>query len=352
MDERAAMQELLRAILCRHIDGFSGTFLAATGAGVVHSCANGYANRDFKIANMLETKFDTASITKTFTAAAVLAMVDQGRLSLGDKITERVDLAGTKISQGVTLRHLLTHTSGIADDADEESGEDYAALFVDKPNYSVRCCKDFLPNFAYKEPWFQPGEGVRYNNCAFVLLGLAIEAVAGEDCREFIRKAVFEPCGMRDTSFCAKDEIEENRAEGYFAVRDDAGNLLSWRKNIYLYPPIGTPDGGAYTTVKDLERFFRSLKNGSLISPAATAALFAPHCPYTRANKHGIWRTGYAFEFISRGEQVVCMYKEGGNAGVDGITAYFPQHDLSMHILSNQEGPLWDLFAEIKDALL
>lgn len=339
--------------ICQSFDrDFSGAFLASDRNGIIYSHQNGFANRDFGILNTIDTKFDTASITKTSTAVAVLHLCEKGLLSLDDKITERIDLSGTCISPDVTLRHLLTHTSGIPDDADEESGEDYSALFVDKPNYSIRCCRDFLPQFAYKEPYFQPGEGVRYNNCAFVLLGLVMEAVTGCDCRETIRKAVFEPCGMAHTSFCAKDEVEENRAEGYFAVKDAGGNFLSWRKNIYSYPPVGTPDGGAYTTVGDLERFFRSLQAGRVLAPSFTDELFRPQSGFTQDREYGIWETGYAFEFLSKNGGITCMYKEGGNAGVDGITAYFPLHDISVHILSNQEGPFWELYRRVKDALL
>lgn len=346
------MKKTFEAI-CKSFDTtFSGTFLASDRNGVIYAHQNGFANRDFGILNTIDTKFDTASITKAFTAAAILHLCDKGLLSLEDKITELIDLFGTRISAQVTLRHLLTHTSGIPDDADEESGEDYSALFVDKPNYSIRRCRDFLPQFAYKEPFFQPGENVRYNNCAFVLLGLAIEAVAGGDCRDYIQKAVFEPCGMKHTSFCAKEDIEENRAEGYFAVKDKNGNFLFWRKNIYSYPPAGTPDGGAYTTVGDLERFFRSLQQGRVLSPTSTAELFRPQSRFPRENQYGIWETGYAFEFISKAGQITCMYKEGVNAGVDGITAYFPLHDISVHILSNQEGPFWDIYKRIKDTLL
>jgi len=80
--------------------------------------------------------------TKLFTAVAALQLVGEGRLGLDMPVTEVVDLTGTTISPAVTLRHLLTHTSGIADDADEEAGEDYAALWVDKPCYSVVQTRD------------------------------------------------------------------------------------------------------------------------------------------------------------------------------------------------------------------
>ena len=94
----------------------------------VFSGAYGWATRRWAVPVSLATRFDTASITKLFTAVAALQLIGEGRLGLDTSIVEVVDLTGTTISPAVTVRHLLTHTSGIADDADEEAGEDYEAL--------------------------------------------------------------------------------------------------------------------------------------------------------------------------------------------------------------------------------
>ena len=146
---------------------FSGTAIVKTSDGILFHKAYGYAHRGFKVENSIDTKFDTASVTKLFTAIAVLQLVDKGLLNLDDRITDILSLEGTKIPKEVTIRHLLTHTSGIADDADEEAGEKYEDLFINKPNYSIRQNKDLLPQFVYKEPNFKAGTEVRYNNCAF-----------------------------------------------------------------------------------------------------------------------------------------------------------------------------------------
>lgn len=345
------MRDAFEGIYNRYKESFSGACLIKDASGIVFAAANGLANRDFAVPNSLDTRFDTASVTKTFTAVAVLMLAEQGLLSLTDKIRDIIDLSGTAIPDDVTIEQLLNHTSGIADDADEEAGEDYSALFVDKPNYSIRNCVDFLPQFAYKTPTFKAGCSVRYNNCAFVLLGLAIEKLTGMDYRSFVTERIFEPAGMTGTYFGAKDEICPNTAEGYFAVRDEAGRLIKWKKNIYSYPPIGTPDGGAFTTVEDLDVFIRALKVGSLLSPKYTELIFSPHCEFTRQNKHGDWRTGYAFEFIESDNKIFCMYKEGGNPGVDAIFSYYPELEISLHILSNQDGPLWKMYNDMKAIL-
>lgn len=345
------MRQQFETIFESYKADFSGACLITRGAETLFSSVNGLANRDFEIPIRIDTKFDTASVTKTFTAVAILMLAEQGLLHLADKIHDIVDLAGTAIPTDVTIAQLLNHTSGIADDADEEAGEDYSALFVSRPNYAIRDCIDFLPQFAYKEPNFKAGTNVRYNNCAFVLLGLAVEKLIGMDYRSFVTERIFKKAGMNNTCFGSKDEICPNTAEGYFAEKDKEGNFIKWKKNIYSYPPIGTPDCGALTTVGDLDIFIRSLKDGVLLSPTYTDVIFKPHCNFTRESKFGTWRTGYAFEFIESHGATFCMYKEGGNPGVDAIFSYYPELDMSLNILSNRNGPLWKMYHEMQSTL-
>ncbi len=347
-----SLQPALRAIFGRYQDTFSGAILIKSGDDTLLSGASGFANRDFAIPNRIDTKFDTASVTKVFTAAACLLLMERGALRPGDGIVDLLGLTGTKIPRDVTIEHLLTHTSGIADDADEEAGEKYEDLFIDKPNYAIRHCADFLPQFAYKDPVFRAGTDVRYNNCAFVLLGLAIEKLTGTDYRAFVTENILRPCGLADTVFLAKDEICPNAAEGYFAAEDADGNFVKWKKNIYSYPPIGTPDGGMYSTVSDLDAFLRAIRAGRLLSEPYAALLLSPRCPRARPSRYGTWRTGYAFEFIERDGQTLSLFKEGENAGVEAMFSYYPALDLTLNILANQSGALWKMHREMRDALV
>src|SRR5665648_188617 len=152
-------------------DEFAGVVVVRRGAEHMFEGAYGPASRRWPVPVELHTRFDTASVTKVFTAVAVLQQVEAGRLGLDQPIHELVDLAGTQIPVEVTIGHLLTHTSGIGDDADEEAGEHYLSLWVDKPCYSVTETVDFLPQFVHKAPNFAPGEGCRYCNVGYVLAG-------------------------------------------------------------------------------------------------------------------------------------------------------------------------------------
>lgn len=345
------MKNQFESIFNKYRKDFSGVCLIKNSREIFLLKASGLANRDFDIPIDIDTRFDTASVTKIFTATAILVLVQNYAFKLSDKIHDVIDLGGTSIPKDVTIEQLLTHTSGIADDADEESGEDYSALFADMPNYSIRNCIDFLPNFAYKTPYFKAGTNVRYNNCAFILLGLAIEKVSGMDYRSFVTEHIFKKAGMSESYFGAKDEICKNTAEGYFAEKDEHGNIIKWKKNVYSYPPIGTADGGALTTVGDLDIFIRKLKDGRILSQEYADLLFKPHCIYMRERKFGNWHTGYAFEFVESQGEIFCMYKEGLNAGVNAIIAYYPAIDISLSILSNQEECFWEMYHDISEVL-
>lgn len=338
---------------------FSGTCLVKQGDDVIFSHAYGLAHRGFNIPNRLNTMFDTASITKVFTATAILILIEKGLLHFDDKITSIIDLKGTTIPKDVNIYNLLNHTSGIADDADEEAGEIYSDLFIDKPNYAIRNTCDFLKQFAYKQPIFKAGTDVRYNNCAFVLLGLAIEKISGQDYRKFVTDNIFVPSGMLNTKFCAMDEVNANMAEGYVGHYSKNKDDIKWRKNIYSYPPIGSPDSGAYTTVLDLDIFIRNLKSNVVLNSEYTNMLFSPHCKFAKPFNCGepsvnaTLRKGYAFEFVEINGNVFCMRKEGLNDGVGAMLSYYPEIDATIIILSNQtmcngECDLWEMHREIQ----
>lgn len=322
-------------------DEFSGVVLITSGEKEIYSNAFGYANRAWKIRNGLNIRFDTASITKLFTTAAVLQLIDKKLLTLETSVIKYLELEGTKISKDVNVFHMLTHSSGIGDDCEEEAGEVYEDLWKTKPNYSIRNTEDFLPQFIYKDPNFPPGEGCRYCNCSFVLLGLMIEKATGLSYRDYVRKNIFEKANMSHSDFLAMDRVHENVAEGCDPIRNEAGEIEGWKKNIYSYPPIGSPDGGAYVTAGDLDRFLRVVKSGKLLSKELTDAFLTPHVDY---KDKGDWvmKYGYCFWFYIRKDgEIVSFQKEGVNAGASGLIRHFPEQDINVVILSNMEDGVW-----------
>ncbi|HYI26148.1 MAG TPA: serine hydrolase domain-containing protein [Thermomicrobiales bacterium] len=346
------MTEMLHQVVERYVDSgeFTGSVLVRRGEETLLAEARGFAHRGFAVPNTVDTRFDIASVTKIFTAVAVMQLVERGAIALDTPVMPYLGITGTKISDAVTVFHCLTHTSGIADDADEEAGEEYELLFVDKPNYSIRETRDFLPQFVDKEPNFPPGEGVRYNNVAYVLLGLVIEQASGIPYRDYVRQHVFERARMTGADFCAMDGIHAHLAEHYKKIEHDDGRV-EWRKNIYSYPPIGSPDGGATVAVADLDRFLRALANAELLSRESSDLVMHPHAKYQDLDDGTEW-ISFGFEVvIDRDGNAVRVCKDGWNAGVSSMAAWYPQTGMTVVILANQNCNVWRILGDLESAI-
>lgn len=323
-------------------DKFSGVVLITRGKTTLYSGAFAYASRTWKIRNTSDIRFDTASITKLFTTVAILQLIDRKLLTFETRVTKYLGLEGTRISNEVNVFHLLTHTSGIGDDCEEEDGEKYEDLWKTKPNYSVRNTEDFLPQFVHKEPNFAPGQGCRYCNCSFVLLGLMIEKATGVNYRDYVREHIFEKARMSHSGFFDMGQVNEMVAEGSDPIRNLDGKIEGWKKNIYSYPPIGSPDSGAYVTAGDLDCFLRAVQSGELLSQELTEAFLSPHVDY---KQKGSWTMKYGYclwFYVEKNGKVVCYQKEGVNAGVSGLIRYFPERDINVVLLSNMEDGVWE----------
>ena len=328
---------------------FSGVVLITQGERQLFAGAYGYASRAWKAPNTLETRFDTASITKLFTAVAVLQMIDQGRLAFETPVIDFLGLEDTSISKEVNVFHLLTHTSGIGDDTEEEAGEDYADLWKTRPSYMVTRTEDFLAQFIHKPANFPPGQGCRYCNCSFILLGMMVEKISGLSYRDYVRRHIFTPAGMAHSDFLRLDKVNENVAEGCDPLENEAGEIVGWEKNIYSFPPVGSPDSGAHVTAGDLDRFFRALKDGRLLSPALSEAFFQPRVFYRQRDG---WQQMYGYVlwfYVQPDGKIVCCQKEGINAGVSGALRYFPEPDINVIVLSNMEEGAWGPIRQIHE---
>ena len=293
--------------------------------------AYGYATPRWQVPNTVDTRFDTASITKLFTSVAVLQQVGLDRLDLDASIHRYVDLSGTTVSSAVSLRHLLTHTSGIADDADEDAGEVYADLFVDTPCYTIMETVDFLPQFAHKPALAKPGFQARYCNVSYVLAGLALERIVGESYRSYVTREIFERAGMTEAGFFDRRDSVPRVAEGWDLVDG------TWRSNIFSYPPIGSPDGGAHASAKDLLIFLDAVRSGQLLTPKLTEEFLTPQV----ARDEQV-RFGFGLEFRRS-----TLYKEGSNAGVSALLTRYGNADVDAVVLSNAEGAAWPVMAEL-----
>ena len=347
------VESALSAIIDHHEreGGFWGAFLVAADGRTILSGARGYAHLGFLVRNRPDTRFDTASVTKIFTAAAVFRLIDRGLVSLDDRVRDIVDLGDSPIPREVTLGQCLTHASGIADDADEEAGESYEEIWLERPCYRVRSTRDLLPQFVMKEPLFVPGQGCRYNNCAFVLAGLVLEEKTGLTYRQIVEREVFAPAGMTRTGFFAKDGVEPDLAEGYAKDGKEECHSAGLLKNIYAYPPVGSPDAGAYTTVDDLRCFFAAIEGPDYLSPESRRQILSPVVHYADFKNGGEQRMGYSLvhDFDPAGRPL--RYgKDGVNPGVAAIAMRYPAGDGFIALLANTDADVWTMCRELARA--
>ena len=334
---------------------FSGAVLVTRGDEVFKR-AYGYANRSWKVENRTDTRFRVASVSKMFTAVAVLQLVEAGKLELTTPITTCLGLKNTTISEEVTVYHLLTMTAGIADWFDEsgDGEENWAALCRKYPLYLFRRHEDYLPLFVNAPPTAPVGEKHHYNNAGYVLLGMIVEKVSGLSYFDYVRQHIFESAQMTRSDFPALEGVDDEVAEGYVPITDDENTITDWQKNIYSATPIGAADGGASSTVDDLRRFARALREGRLLSAAITQEMLTPKVLADDEPHRGYtWMYGYGLFFLlDEADQIVRWGHTGEEDGVSCRLYSYPQEDVDVVILGNRSGCAGALGWELHDLVL
>jgi len=258
LTEKQAVEEI-RAVMAKvkQKDWYSGTVLVARGAEVLLADFAGEATKAFHVPNNIDTKFNLGSMNKMFTSVAIARLVESGKLSFDDPIGKWVDETWLPkdVTGKITVRHLITHTSGLGSYFNEAYQKSSRALF--------RALDDYKPLIKDDKPAFTPGERFQYSNTGMFLLGVVIEKVTGEDYFEHVRKAVYAPAGMTDSDSYEMDYPVENLAIGY---SPDLTSPYKWQNNLYKHVLKGGPAGGGFSTVKDLHRFAQALLSGKLVS--------------------------------------------------------------------------------------
>jgi CubicO group peptidase (beta-lactamase class C family) len=312
---------------------FSGVVDVRRDGEVLLQSAFGLASPRWGVPNTLDMRFDVASVSKLFTSVAVLQLVAAGRLDLDASIHEYADLTSTTIAPAVTLRHLLTHTSGIADIAEEDDGENYSDVFRVVPCHTIVTQRDFRPLFADKPPHFAPGSESRYCNAGYIVAGMAVEHASGRGFREFVEAEVLARAGMTRSGYFDKRYAIGDLAEGFDPTDD--GRL---EQNIYAYPPQGGADGGAFCTASDLHAFFAALRGRRLLAADLTDAFLTPQVPSEDGGSGG---QGFGLVFNDLG-----YYKEGESEGASGIFSHLSVWNADIVILSNTMDGIWPLLGE------
>jgi CubicO group peptidase (beta-lactamase class C family) len=300
---------------------FMGAVLVARHGRILLSQGYGFANLEWHIPNTPHTRFRIASVSKQFTAAAILLLEEHGKLKTADPIGKYLTDAPPAWSK-VTIFHLLTHTSGIAN-------------FTDFPNYAhfellPATPQDLVAQFRDKPLEFEPGERWSYSNSGYVLLGCLIEKLGGRPYADFIKQNIFDPLGMQDSGYESNTAIVPQRASGYSP--GSAGPVNAG----YLDMSVPFAAGGLYSTTEDLLRWEQALFNGRLLSRASLEKMTTP------------FKNNYAFGLVVGGDPERKTIEHGG--GIEGFNSaliYYPQDEVVVIVLANLNGHIGELAKDL-----
>ena len=285
-----------------------GTVILAQGYG--------FANLEHQVPVITDTVFQSGSVGKQFTSAAVMLFVQDGKLSLDDPITKYLSEAPPTWS-AIRIRHLLTHTSGIRDYGYEASYDTRKAM-----------TEADLVRMACAQPLeFQPGERYSYSNTGYLLLGAIMDRIGGRHYSEVLRDRVFKPLGMDSARLIDEAAIVPHRAAGYHLVQGKIANQ-DW-----VAPEQNTTaDGSLYLSIKDMIAWDRGLRAGAILTAASWRQVYTP----VTLSSGNTYPYGFAWDvYDSAGQEV-----HAHSGGVPGFATYivrFLGDDLSVIVLTNLE---------------
>jgi CubicO group peptidase (beta-lactamase class C family) len=311
----------VEAVVSKHMQdpGAVGISVAvARGDELVYSKAHGFADLEFAVKADEGTMFRIGSVTKQFTAAAILVLAERGKLAVDDPLTRFLPDYPAH-GQELTLRHLLTHTGGIPN---------YTDL---GPKWQVNIARE-LPDDELVALWkdlpldFAPGEKWSYSNSGYYLLGMVIAKVSGSSYADFVRATFFEPLGLARTRYDSNAEVIKNRAQGYaFENGKHANDGL-----IGMSQPGAA--GALISTASNLVRWQQALVAGKVVKAESYEEMTLP---FLLGNGR---ETSYGMGLqIDRQAGERCVWHGGGINGFNSVLMYFPDATLHVAVISNSE---------------
>ena len=291
---------------------FMGAVLVAHGDHVLFRKAYGSANLEWNVPNTVDARFRIGSVTKQFTAAAILLLEERGKLKLDDPVGKYYEDAPASWS-AITLHHLLTHTSGIPNFTSFPDYDDTEPL----PTTPAELVKRFRD----KPLEFTPGTEMRYSNSGYVLLGVVIEKASGVDYAQFLATNIFEPLAMKDSGYESNTALLPHRAAGYTPGPKGIANAS------YVHMTVPYSAGALYSTVEDLHRWTRGLFAHKVISAASLAKMLTPA------------KNDYALGISVGTNDIGRVVQHGGGiSGFNSQLTYYPESQVMIVALSNLNG--------------
>lgn len=318
--------------------GFSGVVHVSRGGKLLCESTGGQADRAHGVGNTSSTRFGIASGTKGFTALTIMSLVAEKVLALDTSARSVLGDELGLIDSGVTVGHLLAHTSGIGDYLDQEAFGDIDEFVLPVPVHQLAKTTDYLAVLRGHPAKFNAGERFEYCDSGFVVLALIAERVSASSFYDLVAERVFGPAGMTATGFPRSDELSGSEAFGYLATED------GWRTNQLYLPVRGSGDGGAYSTVGDLAAFWPALFAGRIVPSSFVDDMVRPHNDAPAHSKR------YGLGFWIRPDRATVML-EGYDAGVSFRSAYDPTSELLYTVMSNTSAGAWPV-VDLLDGML
>ena len=306
---RTKVDDYVRAAMAVH--SFSGSILVAQKGQPIVSKGFGMANIELAVPNTPQTVFRLGSVTKQFTAMAIMILQERGKLRVNDPACQYLPECPAAW-QPLTIRHLLTHTAGITNYTNFPDFGRAAVL----PTTSA----ELVGKLTDKPLEFAPGDKFAYSNSGYYLLGLIIERASGKSYADFLQEAVFTPLAMTQTGYDNPSRILKNRAAGYAR---QAGAIVN---AAYMDMTLPYAAGGLYSTTEDLLRWDQALYTGTLVSQKSLDEMFTPF-------KGGY---GYGWSIDRRFDRAEISHG-GGIYGFATEIARFPADRVTVIVLSNVE---------------
>lgn len=309
------IQNKLNTYINDEIDdwGFSGVIRILQNGETIFETSRGYANIEFGIKNSMTTRFNIASVTKQFTAFAIMILFDKGLLKLDEKANQYLP-SNIQISSDITVHNLLSHTSGLYN---FYNFEDDFYVAEDRAPYNKNT---FLRDWINKKQVDEPGTVYNYNNSNYNLLAWIIENISGQTYNDFLTTNIFVPLGMSNSEYDNGQNILMNKASNYMR---DYGKFvrIPYTNNLFS---IGA--GSLVTNCYDIQRWYECLKNRKILSAQA-------YNIYFRENKNH-----YCYGLECYNEDGKIKYAHGGDyLGISAYTQYFFEQDICIVIISNTE---------------
>lgn len=266
---------------------FSGVVLVARNGAPEFERAYGMADREANRSNDLETSFNLGSINKLFTTIAIQQLAAAGKLSIDSSLARAwPDYPNRDVARRVTIRQILDHRSGI-------QGNIFAAP-AGKTRHDVASLQDYFELFKNEPLQFEPGSQQQYSNAGYIVLGLLVERLSGENYYEYVRRHIYEPAGMTHTGSWRIDRWPRNTAIGYTRGGQDAPLTAPLTRNTDFLPGKGSSAGGGYSTAHDLLAFLNALRAHKVANaPEAGMIGIAGGAPGLNAAMEGDLPGGY-----------------------------------------------------------